>query len=104
MDTLHKLQEETLKAKEKLSLHQIHIKRCFDINFVGKNSFSVGDLVLKWDKSHEDKGKHTKLQSLWIGPYRVHEKPGQHIYHLQSLDGKIDSLPVNGQDLKKYFQ
>jgi len=67
-------------------------------------SFSVGDLVLKWDKPHEDKDKHTKFQSLWIGPFRVHENIGKHTYRLQSLDEKIDTLPVNGQDLKYYFQ
>lgn len=33
----------------------------------------------------------------------VHEKLGPHTYHLQSLDGRIDNLLVNGQDLKHYF-
>lgn len=64
----------------------------------------MGNLVLKWDKSHEDKVKHTKFQSLWIRPFTLHEKIGYHTYSLQSLDGKIESLPVNGQDLKQYFQ
>ena len=104
MDRLQKLQEERLKAKGKFSLHQSHIKRWFNRNYTGKNSFSVGDLVLKWDKSHKDKGKHTKFQSLWIGPYTIHENLGQHIYYLQSHEGNIDSLLVNEQDLKQYFQ
>eukprot|EP00253_Pinus_taeda_P004335 PITA_04335 len=103
-DTLHKLQEERLKAKEKNSLHQSRIKRWFDRKSIGKTSYSVGDLVLKWDKAHEDKGKHTEFQSLWIGPYIVHEKLGQYTYRLQSLDEKIDSLPVNDQGLKHYFE
>ena len=104
MDTLHKLQEERLKAKEKISLHQSRIKRWFDRKSEGKTSYSVGDLLLKWDKAHKAKGKHTKFQSLWIGPYTIHEKLGQYSYRLQSLDEKIDSLPVNGQGLKQYFE
>jgi len=34
----------------------------------------------------------------------VHEKLGPYTYHLQSLDRRIENLPVNGQDLKHYFQ
>lgn len=104
MGTLHKLQEERMKAKEKITLHQNHIKRWFDRNSIGITSFSVGDLVLRWDKPYEDKGKHTKFQSLWIIPFIVRENLGQHTYHLQSLDRKIHTLHVNGQDLKYYFQ
>jgi len=64
MDALHKLQEERMKAKEKFTLHQNHIKTWFNKKSARKASFGVGDLVLKWDKLHEDKGKHTKFQSL----------------------------------------
>ena len=71
--------------------------------YTGNANFSVGDFVLKWDKSHEDKGKHTKFHSLWIGPYIVHEKLGPHMYHLQSLDGRIDNLPINDQDINTTF-
>lgn len=62
--------------------------------------FSVGYLVLKWDKSHDEKGKHTKFHSLCIIPFVVHEKLGHHTYHLQYLDEKVDSLLVNVLDLK----
>ncbi len=24
-----------------------------------------------WDSSNADKGKHTKFQKLWIGPYKI---------------------------------
>jgi len=30
----------------------------------------------------------------------VHEKIGSHTYHLQSLDERIDNLPINGQVIK----
>lgn len=103
MDTLHKLQEERMKEKEIFTLHQNHIKRWFDKKFAGKANFDVRDLVLKWDKSHEGKGKHMNLMSIRIGPYIVHRNLGPHTYHMQSLDGRIDNLLSNGRDLKNYF-
>lgn len=98
MDTLHKLQEERMEEK-KITLHHNHIKRWFDKRSVGKANFDVSELVFKWEKSHEDKGKHTNFESLWISPYIVHEKLGPHMYHLQSLEQRIGNIPVNDQDL-----
>lgn len=89
------------KTKEKFFVHQIHIKCLLHKKFAGNKEFGVGDLVLKWDKAHEEKGKHTKFQSLWIIPFTIHEKHGHHTYHLQYLDGRIENLPINGQDLKR---
>lgn len=71
---------------------------------MGKKEFSVGDLVLKWEKSDKEKGQLTKLQPLWIGPFFVREKLGHHTYFFQYLDGNIDSLHLNGQYLKQYSQ
>ena len=45
------------------------MKRWFDKHVVGDKQFQVGDLVLKWDKESEAKGKHSKFQKLWLGPY-----------------------------------
>lgn len=104
IDALHKIQEERMKEKEKFTLHQNRIKRWFDNKSTGKANFDVGDLVLKWDKPHEDKGKRTKFQSMWIGSYIVHEKLGPHTYCLQSLDGRIDNFLFKNRDLKHYFQ
>lgn len=61
MDTLHNLQEERMKAKEKNSIQYNCIKRWFDQKFAWNASFTVGDLVLKLDKPHEGKGKDMKF-------------------------------------------
>jgi hypothetical protein len=45
------------------------VKCCFDKKYSSEKEFQVGDLVVKWDKSHEDKGKYSKFQQLWLGPY-----------------------------------
>ena len=71
-----------MKEKEKFILHQNSMKRWFDKKSAGRSNFDVDDLVLKWDKPHEYKGKHTKFHSLWIGRYTVHEKLGPYTYLL----------------------
>lgn len=63
IDTLFKLEEEIQKAREKFIGNQSQIKRWFNYKFTWNNEFNIGDLVLKWDKAHEEKGKHTKLQA-----------------------------------------
>ena len=68
-----------------------------------RNFFQRGDLVLKWDKAHEEKGKHTKFQKMWISPFQIVEVVGPSTFVLQDLAGRRDSLPVNGQILNKYF-
>jgi len=58
---------------------------------------------LKWEKAHEDKGKQTKFQKMWLGPFQIKEKISPSTFLLQDLSGKKDSLPVNGLILKKFF-
>jgi hypothetical protein len=52
--------------------HQQRIKQVFDKK-AKKEEFQVGDLVLKWDAPKQDKGKHGKFESLWIGPFKISE-------------------------------
>jgi hypothetical protein len=40
------------------------VKRWFDKSNVGNKYFQEGDLVLKWDKANELKGKHSKFLKL----------------------------------------
>jgi hypothetical protein len=77
INTLLNLEENCAKAKNKFETHQQIIKHWFDNKFVGQKESQVGDLVLKWDKPHEDKWKHSKFQQLWIGPYIIKEKIGE---------------------------
>ena len=102
-DQILKLEEEREKASDTHAKHQQIIKTAFDSASSGSKQFQVGDLVLKWDKSHEDKGKHTKFQKLWLGPFQICEKIGHSTFLLQNLTGVRESLPVNGLILKKFF-
>ena len=79
------------------------MKRWFDKHKVGKKEFEVGDFLLKWDHPHDKKGKHTKFQQLWVGPFRIATKLSPSTYKSQDLKGWEENLPVNGLVLKPYF-
>ena len=59
---LLKLEESRSKAKERFQHQHEVVKRWFDKHKSGNKDFEVGDLVLKWDHPHDEKGKHTKFQ------------------------------------------
>ena len=83
--------------------HQQRIKHIFDKK-AKKEEFRIGDLVLKWDAPKQDKGKHNKLKTLWIGPFKISEVFSNNTYRLQDLEGEdVFNSPVNGHFLKKYF-
>eukprot|EP00253_Pinus_taeda_P019572 PITA_19572 len=98
-----KLEEQREQAKITHCHHQALVKASFDSNMISRKDFQMGDLVLKWDKAHEEKWKHTKFQRMWLGPFQIIEVIGPSTFMLQDLTGKRDSLPINGQILKKYF-
>jgi hypothetical protein len=62
------------QSRQKLDQHQKIAKIWFDSNSSSDKNFDVGDLVLKWDKSHRGKAEHTKFQNLWLGPFVIYEK------------------------------
>jgi len=104
INQLVRLEELRDKAKNKFRNHQMIMKRWFDHHLAGNKDYQVGELVLKWDKLSEPKGKHMKFQHLQLGPFQVEEKIGQGTYILKTLQGETKKLPVNGQHLKRYFQ
>ena len=79
------------------------MKRWLDARSSLDRNFDFGDLVLKWEKSHEGKGEHTKFQNLWLGPFVISEKLGPSSFNLHNLEGHPDTFPVNGQALKRHF-
>jgi hypothetical protein len=103
IEELLKLEEERDRAKQTFTKHQRIIKKWFDKHSISNKNFEIGDLVLKWDKAHEEKGKHTKFKKLWLGPFQIAENIGPSTFILQTLEGEKEILPVNGQILKKYF-
>ena len=102
INTFLKLEESRLNSKEIFKQQQEIVKRWFDKWKSRKGNFEIGDLVLKWDNPHENKGKHTKFKHLWVGPYQIAEKLGHSTYKLQYLQGQEESIHVNDLVLKHY--
>ena len=63
----------------------------------------MGDLVLKWDHLHDERGKHTKFQHLWVSPFLIAAKLGSSTYKIQDLQGLEENMHVNGLVLKPYL-
>ena len=68
------------------------------------DGFHIGDVVLRWDTTHEEKGKHGKFDHLWKGPYNISAFSEKNDYVLQEMEGGlVFGAPVNGSLLKHYF-
>jgi len=100
---IFKLEELRDKDKNNSVNHQMIIKNWFDNRVVGNKFLEYGDLVLKWDKAHEEKCKHLMFQKLWLGHFQVAQKIGPSTFILKTLEGIEESLPINGLIFKKYF-
>jgi hypothetical protein len=88
---------------DKSEAHQKRIKETFDRKAKVDN-YQVGDRVLKWDALRQDKGKHSKFDSLWTDPFMITQVQHNNTFILQSLGGEeMFGGPVNGRFLKLYF-
>jgi hypothetical protein len=56
-------------------------------------------MVLLWNKAKEKPSMHTKLESLWIGPYIIEKILGFNAYMLKDMKEKMLFFPVNGRHL-----
>jgi hypothetical protein len=44
------------------------------------------DKVFLWDVAHVEKGKHSKFQKLWLGPYKIASIIGNNSYFLKDME------------------
>ena len=88
---------------DKAQSYQDKVKQVFDKR-AKVDCFNLGDLVLKWDARHEDKGKHGKFDELWKGPYSICSFLGRNAYFLEDSEGnKVGIGPINGRLIKHYL-
>jgi transposase InsO family protein len=102
LDHLIELDENRRKAFDQSVRNQEKVKKTFDKSSK-QRVFQKGDTVLLWDKRKEKPGKHGKFDSLWTGPYIIHDVVGLNSFCLSRMDGEKLTLPVNGQLLKLFF-
>jgi hypothetical protein len=99
---LIKVEEQQVKALNKIKQRQQIVKRYFDQGTTMK-FFQKGELVLLWNKAKEKPSMHTKFESVCIGPYIIENILGFDSYMLKDIKGTIQMLLVNGQHLKSLF-
>jgi hypothetical protein len=78
---LVEVQQAREQAMDRIQDHQQRIKQVFDKK-AKKEEFRTGDLVLKWDAPKQDKGKHNKLEALWIRPFKISKVFSNNTYRL----------------------
>jgi hypothetical protein len=88
---------------DKAQSYQDKVKQVFNKR-AKVDCFNLGDLVLKWDARHEDKGKHGKFEELCKGPYSICSFSGRNVYFLEYSEGnRVGIGLINGRFLKHYL-
>ena len=96
------LQQNREKVEEKAQLYRLKIKERFDTK-IKDNTFSIGDMVMRWDARKEKKGKHGKFDNLWFGPFLVSKFLENNTFFLQTLEGEELLSTVNGRFPKNFY-
>ena len=66
-----KLEERREQAKKTHAHHQALIKSSFDSSIITRKNFQMGDLVLKWDKAHEERANIRNFRSCGLVLFRL---------------------------------
>ncbi|KAH6852799.1 hypothetical protein B0T12DRAFT_354182 [Alternaria alternata] len=77
-----------------------------DTKEIRREDITRGDLVLLWNSVREiDMSRDRKLDTRWLGPYRVREaRPDRGTYRLEDLDGTPFPHTTPGKRLKLFRQ
>jgi hypothetical protein len=79
------LEEQRGHALENLKRRQQTVKKYFNKRAKSVD-FKVDEKVLLWDSSHAERGRHTKFQKLWLGPFKIAYVLGTNSYLLKDMD------------------
>ena len=74
---------------------QMKMKYLYDKKAIDRK-FELDDMVLMWNAKLEDKRKHGKFDSIWLGPYLFDSEWGDDSYILSELSGGILEIPIHG--------
>jgi hypothetical protein len=66
--------------------------------------FKIHEKVLIWDPAHAERGRHSKFQNIWLGPFKITSILGINSYLLKDMDERMFFYSTNGSHLKRYVE
>jgi hypothetical protein len=84
INALLALEEKRMFALDNIKRRQQTVKKYFNKS-VKTVKFKVNEKVLLWDSTHIDRGRHSKFQKLWLGPFKITFVLGTNSYILKYL-------------------
>jgi hypothetical protein len=84
INTLLALEEKRMLSLDNIKRRQETVKKYFNKS-VKTDKFKVNEKVFMWDSAHADRGRHSKFQKLWLGPFKITFVLGTNSYILKYL-------------------
>jgi hypothetical protein len=84
INALLDLEEKMMFSFDNIKRRQQTVKKYFNKS-VKTVKFRVNEKVLLWDSTHADRGRHSKFQKLWLGPFKIGFVLGTNSYILKDL-------------------
>ena len=103
MNALLSLEDKRTFSLDNIKRRQWAVKKYFNKS-VKAVKFKVNEMVLLWDSSHANRGRHSKFQKLWLGPFKIAFVLGTNSYILKDLHERLFSYSTNGSHLKHYVE
>jgi hypothetical protein len=103
MNALLALEEQRMLALGNIKRRHQIVKKYFNKSFK-TIKFKVNEKVLLWDLAHVDRGRHSKFQKLWLGPFKITFVLGTNSYILKYLQERLFSYSTNDSHLKHYAE
>jgi hypothetical protein len=103
MNALLALEEQRTFALGNIKRRHQTVKKYFNKS-VKTVKFKVNEKVLLWDLAHADRGRHSKFQKLWLGPFKIAFVLGENSHILKDLQECLFSYNTNGSHLKHYVE
>jgi hypothetical protein len=97
------LEEQRLFSLENIKRRQQTVKKYFNKS-AKVVRFKVNEKFLLWDSAHVDRGRHSKFQKLWLGPFKIAFVLGANSHLLKDLEERLFSYSTNGCHLKHYVE
>jgi hypothetical protein len=84
INALLALEEKRMFSLDNIKRRQQTVKKYFNKS-VKTVKFKVNEKVLMWDSAHANRGRHSKFQKLWLGPFKITFVLGTNSYILKYL-------------------